>query len=41
MNGSNMRLNGEWANHVRKFTKRLTSKLRRKQGKKVIREYYT
>lgn len=32
----NMWLNGEWAKHVRKFTKRLGSKLRRQNDKKII-----
>lgn len=34
----NSKLNGEWAKHVRGQWKRLTSRLRRNEAKKIIRE---
>ena len=34
----NSRLNGEWAGHVRGFMKRFTSKRRRNDGKKIIKQ---
>lgn len=37
-NKQNSFLNGEWAGHVRGAWKKLTSKLRRNENKKVIRE---
>ena len=36
-NKQNSFLNGEWAGHVRKAWKKLTSKLRRNEDKKIIR----
>lgn len=37
-NKENSHLNGEWANHVRGFFKRYTSKRRRGEGKRDIRK---
>ena len=37
-NKQNSILNGEWAGHVRKWGKKLTSKIRRAVDKKVIKE---
>ena len=37
-NAANAKLNGEWGKHVKKDWKRLTSKLRRAQGKRIIFE---
>ena len=34
----NMFLNGEWAQHVRSFGKKITSKARRQMSKKVIND---
>lgn len=38
LTASNMKINGEWAKHVRKM-KKSTSKIRRVLGKKIIRQY--
>jgi hypothetical protein len=35
-NKLNSKLNREWAKHVRKWFKRITSHKRRKQGKKIV-----
>ena len=37
-NAANSKLNGEWAAHVRKFLKRITSGKRRNEAKNIIRE---
>ncbi len=37
-NAANSKLNGEWARHVRPFFKRITSGIRRLDGKASIRE---
>ena len=37
-NAANSKLNREWAAHVRKFLKRITSGKRRSQDKKIIKE---
>ena len=37
-NKQNARLNREWAGHVRSYCKRVTSGLRRLDGKKEIRD---
>lgn len=37
-NKRNSVLNGEWAGHVRKWMKRVTSGIRRQDDKKVIRK---
>lgn len=37
-NKQNAFLNGEYAGHVRRFLKRLTARMRRNQGKRLIRE---
>ncbi len=37
-NKTNSFLNGEWARHVRRFGKQMTSGLRRLDAKKIIRK---
>ena len=36
MHKANMVLNGEWGQHVKVWTKKYTSKARRRQGKAVV-----
>jgi len=37
-NSANAKLNGEWGGHAKKWVKKITSRLRRIQGKNRIRE---
>ncbi len=38
-NKKNSILNGEWAGHVRRFMKRITSGKRRMEDKRIVNEY--
>jgi hypothetical protein len=37
MNATNMKMNGEWCKHARRWIKKQTAKKRRQNDKKVIR----
>ena len=36
-NAENSKLNGEWGHHARKWGKKMTAKIRRRQDKKIIK----
>lgn len=40
MTTENMKLNGEWCKHARRWLKKMTSKYRRVEGKKILRKEY-